>query len=594
MAGRCGCDECGVMKILFSIIIGFSIVVLPVAYGGAGGALANEMTGCGLLLFFLAVVIVLLFKNILKRDNSFRKIRISVIDSFVICSLFYLSFNFMFIDECRTDKYVFYGWGAVIIGYLLLRSGIVVLDILLCACCVSGGIQSVIVICQRWGILSGNNIQFDITGSLGNPGQIGGYIAVCSVITLGLLGHFAGNKRTLCVWLLSAALIVQSYALFLADSRSAWVAAILGMVVVLGKNFSGIRAYCKKYRIAVIWMVCSIMFLGGIWMYKYRPASADARLLIWRVSGEMIMDKPAFGHGYSSFARDYMLYQAGFFKENPHSSFSSVADNVIYPFNEFVGITVRYGIIGLLVVVLLFSSALLACCGYLKSNIFKAALLALLLFSFFSYPTEIFPLLMFYPFLLGGIDSRIVFSFSLSYWVYGLVLMMAIAWGIYAVKDGRFLKRMSDSLSSLSAKGEDIKEDDYNKIKKNVSFNDYYMTWLSGQSDMEMKTYKRIKEIQPSCEGYCTLGKYYMAHLDYRNAEYFLNLASYMIPTRMRPKYYLWELYACRQNRSKAQEMARDILVMPLKVENSFTLKVKRRMRQYITSSPAPGFPPLP
>lgn len=582
MAGKGGCDKSRRMRYFFSTVTGLSIVILPVAYGGMGGIFSNEITGCGLLLFFVAIGLALLIQTIWKGGSAFRKVQISALDFWVLCFLIYLVVNILFIGKWKPDRYVFFEWGAVITGYLLLRRGILMRNMLLHACCISGLVQAVIVICQRLGVISSNNMQFDVTGSLGNPGQVGGYIAICWVITLGVLWHIIKEKRYMYAGLLLVSAIIQLYALYLADSRAAWVAAISGAAGMLCFCSSPFILYCRKYKTGLLFAVCFIVSLGGIMIYRYRPLSADARLLIWKVSADMIADAPLFGHGVDSFAREYMLYQADFFKENPDSSFLSVADNVVYPFNEFIRITVRYGTIGLLLMLLLFRSALSPDGEFPETYVFKAGLVALLLFSFFSYPTQIFPLLMFYAFLLGGISTRNIFSFCIPLWGWRLLMIPVIVLGALTIREGLFISRMANSLLALYQKGEDIKESDYERMKDNVGFNDYYMAWLIRQFDVEADANERVKDIQPFCEGYCVLGRYYMMRKDYSKAEYFFNEASYMIPTRIRPRYYLWELNVDKGDIQGAIKMAEDILVMPLKIENTFTLKVKRKMREFI------------
>ena len=443
------------MRNFLSILIGLSVVILPLAYGMAGGIFANEVVSCALLLFFVTIGLAILVYKIWRCDGFSRKVQISILDFFVICCLAYLVFNIVFIGEYQIDRYVYYEWGAAIAGYLLLRKRVLILSVLLYACCISGAVQSIIVICQRLGFISSNNVQFDVTGSLGNPGQIGGYIAICWVIALGLLWNILKNRKYMYGGFLLVSIIIQFYAIYLVYSRAAWVAVVFGIVGMLWFNSSKFSLYCRRYKIGITIIICFIVALGGI-------------------------------------------------------------------------------------------------------------------------------------------DTRIIYSFYIPFWSWRLFIILTIALGALAARDGLFIRRMSCSLLSLYQERKDIKEADYKRMKDNIYFNDYYMTWLTQQIELGVDSGIRIKDIQPSCEGYCTLGKYHIAHKEYSNAEYFLNKASFMIPTRIRPKYYLWELNIGKGDMNKAAEIAGNILTMPLKVENTFTLKVKRKMREYLTSLPAPGSPPPP
>ena len=50
-----------------------------------------------------------------------------------------------------------------------------------------------------------------------------------------------------------------------------------------------------------------------------------------------------------------------------------------------------------------------------------------------------------------------------------------------------------------------------------------------------------------------------------------------MVPTRIRPKYNLWELYKDIGQSEKANA----ILAMKLKIESTYTLRMKRRIKEY-------------
>ena len=202
-----------------------------------------------------------------------------------------------------------------------------------------------------------------------------------------------------------------------------------------------------------------------------------------------------------------------------------------------------------------------------------------MIFSFFSYPFSVFPLLLFYPFLCGLIKYRIYCNFRITSLKRILMILMIVILMIRTSKDILFLESVSCSLLTLYEKdGSDISHSDYEKIKGNANFNDYYATWLIQRSETKNE---RLKGIYPSCETYCLLGNYYIEHGDYKLAEYYFQEASFMIPTRMRPKYNLWELYKDIGQSEKAIEIANAILAMELKIESAYTLRMKRRIKEY-------------
>ena len=54
------------------------------------------------------------------------------------------------------------------------------------------------------------------------------------------------------------------------------------------------------------------------------------------------------------------------------------------------------------------------------------------------------------------------------------------------------------------------------------------------------------------------------------------------IPTRMTPNYHLWQLYRKQGDDNQARAMAQKIISQPLKVETTFTLRIKGQVRQYL------------
>lgn len=62
----------------------------------------------------------------------------------------------------------------------------------------------------------------------------------------------------------------------------------------------------------------------------------------------MVKDAPWTGHGVGSFEAKYMDYQADYFKEyGSQNRYAMLADNVKQPFNEYLGVLINFGIVGL-------------------------------------------------------------------------------------------------------------------------------------------------------------------------------------------------------------------------------------------------------
>lgn len=246
----------------------------------------------------------------------------------------------------------------------------------------SGTVQAVVSVLQYMGIWTSNHPLYAATGTFDNPGPMGGYMAVCLVLAVSLWGEC--NKPIFKRMLLASVLLMGTSCV-LSDSRAAWMATIVAF------GFMLVRRFPVKTR-KKAWMVLPVLVIGvAAALYAYRPASADGRLLVWKVSTRMMADSPLWGQGTNSFADQYMDYQAAYFQTGEHTAEEALlaSDNTL-AFNEVVRIGCEYGIIGLLLclgigIALIISSRQ-------ADNVQRAAFSALIaytVFACFSYPAEV-------------------------------------------------------------------------------------------------------------------------------------------------------------------------------------------------------------
>ncbi len=115
-------------------------------------------------------------------------------------------------------------------------------------------------------------------------------------------------------------------------------------------NKINFRTLIKKTKKNNINKFFYFIYIWNIFLYTQKKDSANGRLLIRKVSYNMFKENPLLGNGVNSFQAHYMDYQAKYFKDNPTSKYSQLADNTKHPFNEFIKIGVEYGVVGLLIV----------------------------------------------------------------------------------------------------------------------------------------------------------------------------------------------------------------------------------------------------
>ncbi len=255
---------------------------------------------------------------------------------------------------------------------------------------------------QFVGWFPSDHSRYTVAGSFDNPA---GFAAVLSMgFPIGLL--LLTKARRVEKYLASATLAAIVIAVFFSGSRAGMLAIIASSVVFLifqPNAISKLRQLTHRKLLAVLIVACFAS--GAFILYNQKKDSSNGRLLIWKVSTEMIKDKPFWGHGYGAFQARYMDYQAEYFKNNPNSAYSQLADNVKRPFNEFIKVTVEFGLTGLTVALLIILFVFLK---IVKSEnkyrgLVLSGLASFFVYTCFSYPlyyVAVWLLLAFYLFTL--------------------------------------------------------------------------------------------------------------------------------------------------------------------------------------------------
>lgn len=427
----------------------------------------------------------------------------------------------------------------------------------------AGTVQSVIVVMQQTGVVASHNPFFRLTGFMGNPGLMGGFQAVAlTACAVCLKERRYATPAGICS-------IFIIYSIVVSCSRAALLAALSGSALPYGKNIS---AFFKKHRWGVV-VLTVICIAGAAGVYLCRSDSADARLLIWRVSLDIIGDNPVFGIGPGQFRSVYMLYQAAYLAQNPLSGFALVADNAAYPYNEFIRIAVEQGFIGLSAFLLMVYSAAR---NSSDSGAF-APLVALLLFSCFSYQIDKPATAILFPILFGACggnpDRKAGKAFVAG--SSALLLISAICIYIFRTHTEKEIEKMWSGYDNGAA---ERLERRLPHIYTDIRFNSVYFNLFRRYE--EMRDTSLLDFILPTCENWCDIGNFYHKTGNQELVEAYFREAAYMIPTRLVPKYYLWRLLNEQGREDDAARIAKIIMNQPVKVENTTILHIRQEVRK--------------
>lgn len=263
--------------------------------------------------------------------------------------VFFKSEHFMNVENDAKAYFI----GVAVILLLLACSvpckGLYRLKESLCSSCICVGFNSVCLILSVYGLLQyfasipSKYYAFPITGTYENPA---GFAAVqAAFFPFALVLCLDKDRNRLIRWFAGLTAVACTLTIILSGSRAGFLAICAAAAVVLAfktKILSLFKSY--KWLWVVLIIVSSIL---SILLYRIKASSANGRLFVWSICWDMIKERPLFGYGIGGIEKHYMDAQAAYFSMHPDSQYVMLADNVTHPFNEYIKLTVNYGLVGL-------------------------------------------------------------------------------------------------------------------------------------------------------------------------------------------------------------------------------------------------------
>lgn len=481
---------------------------------------------------------------------------------------------------------------------------------------IAGGlIESVIGLKQALGFARSNHGLYNITGTFFNPGPYGGYLAVIMAMSLyyiikyyyyfeRLLKNIIKKplillrKPEIFLYLACWTTFIISFIIFFAVmSRGAMVALAAAVVVMLLLQKRSRKAAVqfvkknKKLSIAVLLLcVVSVIAVTAV-LYNHKKDSAAGRFHIWSMSSQIITDNPCFGSGFGTFFREYAGVQAGYFRANPDSPSVSIAGCPEYKFNEYLGLGVEAGLVGLC---LFLSIAGFAIYALLRNkDPFGYGLIALLVFALSSYPFAIIPFqALLVLFISSGASylgrDKFVYSKPLLVIISIIILIASVSLkGIYEEKIEAVKEAKSVSMLYNSEIYESVVKDYavlYPLMKDDQRFMFEYGRTLN-KTGAYIKSNAVLKEgASLSCDPmfYNVIGNNYKALGDFGLAEQYYTYAFDVLPNRLYPLYLLMQLYEESEQFGKAKDMAERVCAFEPKVRSSATDDMQKDAKEIL------------
>ena len=385
--------------------------------------------------------------------------------------------------------------------------------------------------------------------------------------------------------MLLAATLLMGAVCILSDSRAAWIALMVALGYMLVKRIPQ-KARKMARLVLPIAAICA-----GTALYTYRPASADGRLLIWKVSTRMMADRPITGHGTNSFANQYMDYQAAYFQTGEHTAEEALlaSDNTL-AFNEVVRIGCEYGLIGLLLC--LGIGILLIRASRQADKVQRAAFAALIaytVFACFSYPAEVPTLKLTGAMLLAmavPTCGKCLWANRKVQLAFGLLSLVYL--GTMGLEHYRE-HQVKRELVRYNVEEDEASEQKLKELFPHYRDNDRILS-LQAKILFEKGLYEECIPLLtesisliPLGSKYQDLGMAYQYTDEKEKAIACFQKASYMRPGHILPVYHLFSIYKeeCNMPDSAAQ-YARRLVEMKVKKETEYTRSIREEAADYL------------
>lgn len=432
---------------------------------------------------------------------------------------------------------------------------------------------------------------FRMSGSFDNPAGFAAALSVCFPFALYLL-----TKKEL-YWKIIGSLAVLLFIVVVALSQSrAGVVAIIiisGIWSVKELNLKWLKKWSHPTKILGSVVLFIILIVG---LYFLKKDSANGRLLIWQCSARMIADKPLLGHGIGGFEREYMLYQADYFRNHPDSSFAMLADIVKHPFNEFLLLFVEHGLVGSLLVGFFIFYLIRVYRNNKSSSMFYAmlCLVGMGVFACFSYPLG-------YPFvrLMVVFCAALIMHKETYKWIIPQRFFsifkpaaLAVSIALLALTSKMFYDEYRwNAIARCSLAGETRKVMPvyaclYKTMNRNGLFLYNYAAELNfiDRNKESNLLFIEASHFMNDIDLQLQMADNYQKLKQYKEAQKCLILASEMIPNRFIPLYRLAKLYEETKQIQEARIIAKQLIGKPVKIMSVEIMTIREEMQELINN----------
>lgn len=420
---------------------------------------------------------------------------------------------------------------------------------------------------------------FPVTGSFFNPGPYSALVAMGMVMALYYLyladGGMWERQSRLWQYLCLFVLVGGSMMLAFTCSRSAMVVVAL-MVGWL------CRSTIKRYK----WAFILVVLIAALLLFWAKKESAMGRLILWGQSLLLCVKGGAWGAGLGSFKGEYACQlQELFSYPDAIRLCAHYADVVDYAFCDILQIMVEQGWIGgifCLSIILLALGNL-----YRRHQELFFALLALVVFSLFSYPFQLLPfqIIAICCIAYGAEGNKLV---EMPFYTKSLLLfvLLVVAYGCWSVT--RQHVDADQDYRSVAGVTHQAFVKDYDRLLPLCADNPRFLfdyakllqangAWMDSNAML-----RRGTKVSNDPMFWVVMGNNYQELGLYAEASNCYDTAYLQMPNRLYPLYRKMLLYERMGEKRNMRKMARCVVEFEPKVQSPAVSEMKARARKLL------------
>lgn len=442
---------------------------------------------------------------------------------------------------------------------------------------------------QARGTVSSYNRFFSLTGCSENPNVT----AILLVMMLPLLYDKVVDRKEKRVPY-GVLLVLTLLFVILLKCRTAYL-GLLVMIVVKILSHRQIRQWWKGrtlwYKTGLTLGLVTFAVALGVGLYQMKRDSANGRLLVWKVSAQMMKQHPE-GIGVGMFEHDYNLSQANYWQSGLATEAERwVSDTVFMAYNDYLETGVETGILGTLFLLTFFVSVIVTAYRRRDTNTLKLTVASAVMAGVNFFYATIQPwliLLSAVSLMLGQKNetenrlTRGVQPISKILITIGIAALLCwqstLLWSQYQL----------GKLSRQAEKGEQIDLPQAESISQTISTSEAYWTFMYRQYAQREDYHNALRCIEEAQKYTSEPSLFFSAFDCYdgsrRTAEGIPSIVqvSRMLPQNLTSRVILLNWYDKKGDVEKAIGIAKEIVNIPTKIDNKQSSEIRAYAKKYL------------